>query len=88
MGSRLVLALALFFGSAASAQAAPKLFHDSFSSAYRSPFGAVPTVPDAVATFTPATRPCRTSVTLAMGASFVICAASTVATTAPCAARD
>lgn len=43
MGSRLVFALALFFASAASAQAAPKLFHDSFSATYRSPFGAVTT---------------------------------------------
>ena len=48
--------------------------------------GAVPEVPEAVCTLTPATRPSRTCVTLATGASAVRVLASIVATTAPCAA--
>jgi len=44
MGSRVVLlALVGTFLSPAAAGAAPKLFHDTFSTAYRLPFGAVPT---------------------------------------------
>jgi glycosidase len=44
MGSRKVLlALALFFATAAPAHAAIKLLHNSFDTAYRSPFGAVAT---------------------------------------------
>ena len=43
MGSRIVLVSAIFLVAAAPAQAAGvKLFHDSFDTAYRSPFGAVP----------------------------------------------
>lgn len=43
MGSRLALLLALFLAAAAPAHAAtPKLFHDSFDTRYRTPFGAVP----------------------------------------------
>jgi glycosidase len=42
MGSRvLILALAGSLLSPAGAEAAPKLFHDSFSTAYRTPFGAL-----------------------------------------------
>ena len=43
MGSRLALVLALFLAAAAPAHAASvKLFHDSFDTRYRTPFGAVP----------------------------------------------
>ena len=43
MGSRLLVAFAIALAAPASAQAAGvKLFHDTFSAAYRSPFGAVP----------------------------------------------
>jgi hypothetical protein len=43
MGSRvLILALAGLLLSPAGAEAAPKLLHDTFSTAYRAPFGAVP----------------------------------------------
>jgi glycosidase len=44
VGSRIVLALAIFFAASAPAHAAGvKLFHDTFDAKYRSPFGAVPT---------------------------------------------
>jgi glycosidase len=43
VGSRLLVALAIALAAPASAQASGvKLFHDTFDTAYRSPFGAVP----------------------------------------------